>query len=193
MDLSEYKISILNAIQSIRVSGVDDLITWLTNETDFFTAPASTKFHGDYEGGLMIHSWMVYTILREKVSHYKLEVPERAVVLSGLMHDVCKVNFYKRGTRNVKDEKTGQWSKEVIWMIDDKLPLGHGEESALLVSRFIRLTDQEMEAIRWHMGGFTDGASDYIQGITLGAAMNKNKLLVLLNTADIESSHLIET
>lgn len=96
--------------------GADDLMEWLTT-SDFFVAPASTKFHGSYAGGLLEHSLNVYDCLVEELDilDIKDNYSAETVALVSLLHDICKVNFYKKGTRNVKEN--GQWVTKEVYEI----------------------------------------------------------------------------
>ena len=149
---------------NITRDGADKLLDFLENKSDFFTAPASTRYHNAFEGGLLRHSLNVYHCLcayleRERVKQeYHLAASPETVAIVALLHDVCKVNFYRVGWRNVKNEQTGQWEKQPRYEIHDTLPYGHGEKSVYMVSGFIRLTREEAMAIRWHMG--FSGAED---------------------------------
>lgn len=109
--------------ENVKRDGADALLKWLL-ESDFFEAPASTRFHGSHEGGLVMHSLNVYHSLCDLVEHAGLQdvYSAESIAISALLHDVCKVNFYKKGTRNVKDEETGQWYKKDVYEIDEKFP-----------------------------------------------------------------------
>ena len=181
--------------ENIHRSGADKLLAWLES-TDFFTAPASTKYHGAHEGGLCEHSINVYEQLRvicDFESASPCSYPEPAIetmAICGLLHDVCKANFYKTSTRNVKNEETGQWEKQPYYSVEDQLPYGHGEKSVYIISGFMRLTREEAMAIRWHMGGFDDavkGGSYAISG-----AFDKFPLAVMLHCADLTATYLDE-
>ena len=174
--------------KNIKREGVDDFLTWL-DSTDFFTAPASTKFHGNYEGGLCEHSLNVYQALSDIHSLYCGEFSLETIGICALFHDVCKANMYKRGTRNVKGED-GKWTTKEVWEIDDHVPLGHGEKSALLILRYMSLTLDELYAIRWHMGGFDNAVKggDY----SLNKAQEKSVLVPLLHSADLIATSLFE-
>ena len=121
--------------EKITREGADKLLDFLENKSDFFTAPASTRFHGAYEGGLLRHSLNVYECLlayleRERVKEqYKITVSEETAAIVALLHDVCKVNFYTVQMRNSKNEQTGQWEKIPYYTINDTLPYGHGAKS----------------------------------------------------------------
>lgn len=174
--------------------GIDNLIKFL-NDSDFFTAPASTRFHGAYEGGLLEHSLEVYDQMQELCSIYteplrKSHISDASLIIAALLHDICKTNFYKAGTRNVKNND-GVWEQVPVYMIDDKMPLGHGEKSVIILQNYIKLSVDEIFAIRWHMGGFDDTAKSYVGGMQLSAALSNCPLLVLLHMADLAASHLI--
>lgn len=168
--------------------GVEDMIQYLETETDFYTAPASAAFHGACESGLLIHSLAVLKQVGKLAPLYVAEIePVReSLIVAALLHDVCKANFYAIDYRNRKNE-FGVWEKVPYYTIDDQLPLGHGEKSAYIVSRFIRLTDEEYAAIRWHMGAW--GTTDYSGQQSLGAAMRRYPLVLLLQMADLAAAY----
>ncbi|MCL1822769.1 MAG: hydrolase [Oscillospiraceae bacterium] len=163
------------------------------NAGDFFTAPASTRYHGSYEGGLAVHSVNVYKCLtdyleRERTREvYKMEYSEESVAIVALLHDVCKIDTYKKSTRNVKNEATGVWEKVPCYNFEDNLPYGHGEKSVYMISGFMRLTREEAMAIRWHMG--FSGIEDKN---TIGSALEKYPLAFALTVADMEATYFLE-
>lgn len=169
---------------------MDSLIHYLQFETDFFSSPASTRFHGAHEGGLVEHSLEVYKNLLILSNSFGVCLEPDSAIICALLHDVCKANFYKRGFRNKKNDSTGQWEKIEVYEIEDQLPLGHGEKSVMLLQQFIRLSPEEMMAIRWHMGGFDDAAHSYSGARCLSSAMQKSPLVAILHMADIAASHL---
>lgn len=175
-------------LQSIDRDGIDNLINFI-DKTDFYTAPASTRFHGNYEGGLMEHSMKVYEILKEKVKHssINIEVSEDTLKIITLLHDICKVNYYKVDYRNAKNE-LGVWEKVPYYTVDDTIPYGHGEKSVMMISEYIKLTSEEKYCIRWHMG-FTEPKELYS---TIGAAYKKYPLALLLHEADLESTYFYD-
>ena len=144
------KSEIISLLKKVNRDGIDRLIEFL-EKTDFFTAPASTKFHSNYEGGLADHSLNVYKELKELTNG---QWPEESIIIIGILHDICKVNNYKVEMRNKKNPDTGVWYQEPYYTTDDMMPLGHGEKSVMLISEFIRLTKEELYSIRWHMGGY---------------------------------------
>lgn len=177
---------------TIKREGADKLLEFLTVGSDFFTAPASTRYHGAYEGGLLEHSLNVYDCLVDILARprmkelYGLEYSDETVAIAALLHDICKVNFYKVGTRNVKDEN-GKWTSVPYYSIEDTLPYGHGEKSAYIVSAYIRLTREEAFAIRYHMGfsGTEDPGN-------VGRALEMFPLAYALVCADMEAAFLME-
>jgi len=173
---------------NIHREGIDSLLNWL-EQSDFYTAPASSKFHGNFEGGLCEHSLNVYTALKELCERYLPTVSQETIAVVALFHDVCKINYYKRGQRNVKDED-GKWYAKEVWEIDEKVPLGHGEKSCIILQWYIKLTPEELLAIRWHMGAFDSAVKggDY----SLNKAQEYSKLVTLLSVADIISAQLLE-
>lgn len=171
--------------ENITREGSTELLNWIM-KTDFFTAPASTKYHYACEGGLCAHSLSVYHTLIEK--HFDEEKDNlESYTISSLLHDLCKAGFYKVSSRNVKNEDTGKWEKVPYFMIEDQFPYGHGEKSVFLIERFLRLTVPEAMAIRWHMGGFDEGG-----GFAISQAYEKFPLAVKLHLADLESTYLKE-
>ena len=182
--------------ENIRRDGADALLDYLEHKSDFFTAPASARFHGAYAGGLCEHSVNVYHCLtayleRERVKElYGLEYPAESVALVSLLHDVCKAQFYKVATRNVKNDETGQWEKRPYYSVEDAFPYGHGEKSVYLIERFVRLKPAEAMAIRWHMGGFDEAVKG--GSFAISAAYDRYPLAVKLHLSDLEATYLRE-
>lgn len=174
--------------QNIKREGSRELLEWLKT-TDFFTTPASTKFHCACEGGLVQHSVSVYNVIMNK--HFDPEFDNReSYAICALLHDLCKAQYYKVSTRNVKNEKTGAWEKQPFYMVEDSFPYGHGEKSVFLIERFMRLKTSEAMAIRWHMGGFDESVQGGSYAMSL--AYNKYPLAVKLHIADLESTYICE-
>lgn len=174
--------------QHVARPGADRLLDWLDNKTDFFTCPASTRFHGACEGGLCMHSLNVYHALHD--SFFKEGDSEESFAICALLHDLCKANYYKVSTRNVKNDATGQWEKVPYYTVEDQFPYGHGEKSVFLIERFMRLKTEEAVAIRWHMGGFDDAARG--GSFAISAAYDAYPLAVKLHIADLEATYLYE-
>ena len=189
-ELKEEFLSIYN--ENIKRDGADNFLNYLL-KTDFFTAPASTRFHGSHEGGLLEHSLNVYHCLKDYLERdrtkqlYRMNYSEETIALCALLHDVCKVNFYKTDYRNAKNER-GEWEKVPYYTIDETLPYGHGEKSVYIISGFMRLTREEAFAIRYHMGfsGVEDKNS-------IGKAFEMFPLAFALSVADMEASYYLES
>lgn len=189
-NIDELKQRFVEICASINRSGMNDLMAWL-ERSDFYTAPASSRFHGDYKCGLLEHSLNVYDKLTGYVSRYpELEINPEAVAVVALFHDLTKVNYYSVSTKNVKDDETGVWHKEPFYRTDDKLPLGHGEKSVIILQSFIKLTRDEIFAIRWHMGGFDNAVKGGDYG--MGQAFELCPLAVMTHLADMEATYLVE-
>lgn len=173
--------------------GADKLLEYIDGpSSDFFTAPASARFHGAYAGGLAEHSINVYECLTDYMSRqrvketYGFEASEESIAIVALLHDLCKINCYKPGTRNVKDE-TGKWIQVPTFEYDDKMPYGHGEKSVYIINGYMRLTREEAFAIRYHMG--FSGTED---ARNVGTAFEMYPLAFALSTADMEATYFIE-
>ena len=182
----ELKEEFIKLLKSTNREGMDKLIDFL-DKTDFYTAPASTRFHGNYEGGLLEHSMKVYEILKEKVKHAPVELNynEDSLIIIALLHDICKANFYKVDYRNAKNE-FGEWEKVPYYTVDDTIPYGHGEKSVMMITEYMKLTSEEKYCIRWHMG-FSEPKEQYT---TLGLAFKKYPLALLVHEADLEATYL---
>jgi hypothetical protein len=174
----------IELLRSTNREGIEKLIDFL-DRTDFYTAPASTRFHNSFESGLLAHSMNVYTSLKKLVGN---EWPEDTIIIVSLLHDICKVNMYKVDYRNKKDEN-GVWVKEPYYTTDDLMPLGHGEKSVMIISEFIKLSKEELYAIRWHMGGF-EPKENYGY---LAKAYEKYPLAVYTHIADIMATYILES
>ena len=177
----------------IKREGADKLLEYLLSKhSDFFEAPASTRYHCAYDGGLLEHSLNVFDCLkayleRERVKNdYKLSYTDETIAITALLHDLCKVNIYKKGTRNVKDEN-GIWKQVAIFEFDDKLPYGHGEKSVYIITGFMKLSREEAFAIRYHMGFSGEENKN-----TIGNALEAYPLALAVNIADMEASFYME-
>ena len=185
----------------IHREGAEKLLSWLET-TDFFTAPASTKYHLSREGGLCEHSIHVYQRLlnlyvsekrkerqhSETASAFTLtEAEKETIAICSLLHDLCKVDFYEIEFRNKKNEETGQWEKVPQYTINDKLPYGHGEKSVYIISGFMRLTREEAMAIRFHMGLAQEGDLR-----DCGKAFEMYPLALMNHLADMQATYLDE-
>ena len=227
MTIKEEFIEFYNQYLMFR-SGAIDFLEYLKG-TDFFEAPASTKFHSCVEGGLAEHSLKVAKLMMEKNSRFSLGERADSIAICGLLHDVCKTGFYKKSDETatapqrkyletlaggsvanndlltkghasnlIEWYKNGQQGEEPRWkqeyVVDEQLPLGHGEKSIYLINRYMGLSDDEAMAIRWHLGMFDAGIHfSYPSGFPFNKALHSCKLLTIMMTADLESSNLLES
>ena len=173
---------------NIKREGADKLLEWLEHESDFFEAPASTRYHGAYKGGLVEHSINVYETLKK--SEFLTNADSETLAIVSLLHDVCKANYYKTEMRNVKNKKTGIWEQHPYIVVEDEFPYGHGEKSVLIINQFMKLGTGEIMAIRWHMGGFDDSVKG--GSFALSGAFEKEALALELHIADMRATYLLE-
>lgn len=177
--------------EKIKRDGIEDLVKYL-EKTDFFTAPASTRFHCDHEGGLAEHSINVYERLKKHILNEYGNFDtysEETIAICGLLHDLCKIEYYKTDYRNVKEN--GEWVKKPYYTVDEKLPYGHGEKSVYIINGFIRLTREEALAINWHMGGF-DARVGQPGSFALSETFRKFPLALWLHVSDIVATYIDE-
>lgn len=176
----------------IKREGSEALLEYLTSHCDFFTAPASARFHLSHEGGLAEHSLNVYHCLNDYMARdtvknrYGLTASDETIAIVALLHDLCKIDCYKPGFRNMKDDK-GVWQKVPSYTYEDSLPYGHGEKSVYIISGFMRLTREEAFAIRFHMG--FSGTED---NRNVGDSFRLFPLAFALSTADMEATYFLE-
>lgn len=175
----------IDLLKSTNRKGVDDLINWLET-SDFFIAPASTKYHLSCEGGLLEHSLNVYFELFKMVSFEQLQFDFNSLIIVALLHDVCKTNYYIISEKNVK--KNNEWVKESCYLVNDEFPIGHGEKSIILIQRFIELTEEEIAAIRWHMGAFEPKENHSM----ISKVFSKYPLALMLHISDLKSTYIVE-
>lgn len=181
------------ASENIHRAGLADLLTWLES-TDFYTAPASTRFHGAYEGGLAIHSLNVYVQLNQLAELYGLgpddgiNNPDESIAIAALFHDLCKVGCYKTEMRWRKD-KDQRWEQYPTWKFEEDFAYGgHGSKSVFLVQSFMKLTPEEASAINCHMGQWD--ATTYSNPTPV---YERNKLAWLLHVADEAATYIMES
>lgn len=177
---------------NIKRDGADKLLDYLLSN-DFFTAPASARFHASEEGGLCYHSINVYNRLVKLVKadlgdDYYKTYSDETLAICGLLHDLCKVNYYVLEMRNVKEENG--WVKKPYYKVEERFPYGHGEKSVFIASQFVKLTAEEAMAINWHMGGFDERVKG--GSYALSDAYAKYKLALYLHTADILATYIDE-
>lgn len=172
--------------ERITREGIGDLIEWL-EKTDFFTTPASSRYHGAFEGGLLLHSLNVYSQLKKLCEFYDCDASDESIAIVALFHDICKVGCYKTEMRWRKDSND-KWEQYATWKFEEDFAFGgHGSKSVYLVQSFIRLTPEEASAINCHMGAWDNSAYN-----KPGEVFARNKLAWLLHVADEADTYLEE-
>lgn len=179
--------------ENVKRDGADAVLAWL-EASDFFTAPASTRFHLAEEGGLVQHSLNVLRNLNNESWLYAKKTGRQysreTIAIVALLHDICKANFYKVGTKNVKSAQ-GTWEQVPYYEVDDTLPYGHGEKSVMMLMQLgFPLSTEEMMAIRWHMGAFDEAVKG--GSYAMSKACEKYPLVVMLQAADMKATYLDE-
>lgn len=180
---------------NINRDGIENLLTFLA-ESNFYSNPASTKYHGSYPGGLVEHSINVYYSLLDELTFiygkgWETKYSRETVAIVSLFHDVCKINRYKEGTKNVKDAVTGQWHEERTYYYNESYkPMGHGALSVYTIMKYIQLTDDEASAIFWHMGAFDIGIYNTVGD--LANCYRQNTLAFALHRADMIATYIVE-
>lgn len=186
MKLEETKNKIIELLNSTGRKDIDKIIKFLES-SDFFEAPASTKYHGNYDGGLAEHSLNVYRLFADKNEKFDLGLSKDNVIISALLHDFCKINFYYKALCWKKD-KSNKWKSYTGYKVKDNFPVGHGEKSVIMIQHFIDLTKEEILLIRWHMG-MTEPKE---MQMNLNNTYNIFPAAVAIHTADMEASYLLE-
>lgn len=173
----------------IKRDGIKELMEWLENDTDFFTAPASTKYHSSFEGGLCVHSINVF---KRFCAEHKAVFPDangsevaESIAICALFHDLCKANIYVVETRNVKNKELNVWEEVPFYTCDPKMPIGHGCKSIILLQRFIKLTDKEIFAIYAHMGNMENDKD-------ISNIYGRSTFALLLHIADMKATFIDE-
>ena len=180
---------------NIQRDGADRLLSFLlSSHSDFFSAPASSRYHGAYVGGLVDHSLNVYDCLKDYLARPRVQevydlknYSEETIAIVALLHDLCKINCYHPGFGYVKNG-AGIWEKVPTFEFRDEIPYGHGEKSVYIISGYMRLSREEAFAIRYHMG--FSGTEDTRN---VGAAFEKFPLAFALSTADMEATYFLES
>ena len=188
--------------EHIHREGLDKVLAYL-EKSDFYTAPSSTRFHLNEDGGLCLHSMNVFEaackIYNEMAkpaivngtSSFTEEVNMESIAIATLFHDLCKIKLYHKTERWKKDDKN-RWVSYPGYEVKDDFPLGHGEKSCLMLSWYMRLKPEEMLAIRWHMGMFDMGESGTPLRMSFFSATDKSPLVSIVHAADFLTSNLWE-
>ncbi len=180
------------AKQNIKREGLEKLLEYL-QKTDFFEAPASSRFHSSHEGGLCEHSINVFNrfvknLQKEYGENWQNVISLESATIIALFHDVCKVDYYKKDFKNVKEN--GVWVQKPYYRVEDALPYGHGEKSVYIINGFLRLTREEAMAINWHMGGFDNRVRGGFYG--LDEVFYAYPSALIFHLSDIEATYLDE-
>lgn len=189
-----------STLKNTNREGIDSVIDFVRS-TDFYIAPSSANYHSNYEGGLLDHSLLVYILAmryREPLIAMRPELadklPEESIIISTLLHDICKTNFYKRVLKWRKNTETNVWETYESYDIEDSFPIGHGEKSVIMLQNFgLKLSAEEMIAIRYHMGSWDGAMLTNDVKYSYMKAMDNYPLMVLVQMADNSSSLLLET
>ncbi|MCI8414951.1 MAG: hydrolase [Ruminiclostridium sp.] len=194
-------------LAKVQRPGMDKLLEYI-QKSDFYKAPASTKYHLAAPGGLLQHSLNVLNALRGLLSWQNADAEEGSghweymvagkvvdtiqddsVIMMALLHDICKTHFYGTSTRNQKNEATGRWEKVPFYMVNDMMPLGHGPKSAMIIKQYTTLTSQELYAIWHHMGR----TGNYENDAAVGKSIEMYPAVLALQTADMMASRFMES
>lgn len=188
---------------NIHREGLEDLLDYVDQKTDFFTAPSSTSFHLNEDGGLCKHSLNVFRTalsLNQSVVAPAIEAGEspfsepltaESIAIVTLFHDLCKTKIYNKTERWRKDD-AGKWQSYPGYVIQDDFPFGHGEKSCVIIGWFMRLRKDELLAIRWHMGMFEMTEQGSSTRFSYRSAMDHSPLVALLQCADMLASNCLE-
>lgn len=188
MDIEKQREEFLTLCREhINRDGLEKLLEWL-QKADFFTAPASTRYHGAYEGGLCEHALDVYNFAKKTAESFGIQVNDESLTIAALFHDLCKVNFYKTEFRNRKID--GKWQEVASYVVDEKYAFGgHGSKSVFLVQQFMQLHTDEAAAINCHMG-FSDVSPTATNEIS--RAFAAFPLAWLIHVADEAATYLLK-
>lgn len=191
-EIEKNKTEFINTFkQNIKREGANELLDYL-EKSDFFEAPASTKYHLAEEGGLCQHTLNVHKRLHKLLKDnygedYLTKFDIESLTLVSLLHDICKVHFYKKDFKNTKVD--GQWVKEPIYVVDERLHYGHGTKSVFMIQQFLKLYLDEALAIRYHMGGLEYGYANFVEP-NVGDIYDEYPLALYLHMADLEATYI---
>lgn len=187
MEATDNKKRFLEICSAIKRDGIDDILSWLES-SDFYDAPASTRFHLSSPGGLLQHVLNVYDNLKRLLNAFpEIKASEETVAICALLHDICKVNVYKKTKRNKKDEVTGKWTQYDSYEFEEKFSYGgHGSKSVFIIQKYMELTPEEAVAINCHMSAWGENG-DYV-----GKAYEQFPFAWLLSAADQASTYISE-
>ena len=187
---NENKEMFLRLLRSVDRKGIENLIDYLETKTDFFTAPASTRYHNNCLGGLLAHTLNVYENFKAQLQLREIDLPEESIILTSLLHDICKCNYYVLEQRNRK--VNGKWEQYDVWSNTKAVspPLPHSYRSIRMIGTFLRLTPSEELCIYYHMGPY--GGEDYEYRNLLQKVNTDYPETLLFYIADLSATYLDE-
>lgn len=188
----------ISLLKSTNRNGIDKVIDFL-EKSDFFYAPASAIYHGNYKGGLLEHSLNVMKVAMKLYEDFKQLTPERMsnttednVIIASLLHDICKTYFYTPKIKNRKNNDN-EWEQYIGYEINDQLPLWHGAKSVILLQMIgFEMTIEEMCAIQWHMGAWNNGYTEASTKKSMGDAYTRFPLCLIIHCADSMATFILE-
>ena len=203
-DIMQNEINFLNNLKEVLTKTEYTALSAYLGDSTFFSDPASARYHSSYQGGLCAHSLAVLQAARIIAGAFGYD-DDKSVTKVALLHDVCKIGCYKETFRNVKkyDEESIKkypvykvkhdglgdfvWESEKSYTYEENFAYGHGEKSVYILRKYIYLTDEEAQAIRFHMGAFMDGEKRNVS-----ACFSENKLALILHFADMYATNYLE-
>ena len=187
---NENKETFLRLLRSVDRKGIENLIDYLETKTDFFTAPASTRYHNNCLGGLLAHTLNVYENFKAQLQLREIDLPEESIIITSLLHDICKCNYYVLEQRNRK--VNGKWEQYDVWSNTKAVspPLPHSYRSIRMIGTFLRLTPSEELCIYYHMGPY--GGEDYEYRNLLQKVNTDYPETLLFYIADLSATYLDE-
>lgn len=199
MNIAENKEEFISLLKSTEREGIDDVIEEL-ERLGFFTAPASAGHHLNVEGGLVLHSLntcraalAIWEAMKPLEPSLETEVKREGIIIASLLHDVCKADIYKRSVKKRKNN-LGQWEDSEGYKVSYKdFPMGHGEKSLVVVLLSgLELYDDEMLAIRWHMGAWGLNQNSFEDVRSFDTAQKKYPLVSIIHAADCMAANVME-
>lgn len=197
MTADQKKFAVETLLRGTNRNGIENIISFL-NSSDYYTAPSSTKYHSNYDGGLLDHSLLVLaTAMKIRRTLIDLDptlvdrLPVDSIIITTLLHDICKCGFYVKIDKWKKDA-SNNWVPYPGYDVNDRFPIGHGEKSVIMLQKLgLDLTAEEMLAIRWHMGSWDgsmmgDGKNAFLRAIDF------SPIVAIVQNADNMSSLVLE-
>lgn len=197
--IEEKKQYFISLLKSLNREGIDSVLDFL-EKSDFYYAPSSSLYHGNYEGGLLEHSLNVMEIAVKLYDDFKelapietKDVTRESVILCSLLHDICKTYFYVPKIKSRKNDMD-EWEQYIGYEIKDQLPLWHGAKSVIMLQMMgLKLNVQEMLAIQWHMGAWNNGYTEASTKKSMGDAYSNYPLCLMIHCADSMATFILES